>query len=117
MCAGEIRLIRNRFIGVGLAAALMAAGATAQVAPKRPETIGGHPNFNGIWQAMNAASWNLEAHSAQDLPDKFWELGAIAAIPAGKSMLKGGGTIPYLPAALQKRDKNRADWPSADPEA
>jgi hypothetical protein len=109
--------MRNRFIGVALAATLMSAVATAQVTPKRAETIGGHPNFNGVWQAMNTAYWNLEAHPAQDLPDKFWELGAIAAIPAGKSVLKGGGTIPYLPAALEKRNKNRADWPSADPEA
>ncbi len=26
--------------------------------------INGKPNFNGIWQAMNTAHWNLEAHPA-----------------------------------------------------
>jgi hypothetical protein len=78
-------------------------------------TIGGHPNFNGIWQAMNSAYWNLEAHNAQAL-DEFWKLGAIASIPAGKSVVRGG-TIPYLPAALEQRNKNRADWPKQDPEA
>ena len=28
-----------------------------------------------------------------------------------------GGTIPYLPEALAKRNENRANWPAADPEA
>ena len=28
-----------------------------------------------------------------------------------------GGTIPYLPAAVAKRDENRAGWPKTDPEA
>jgi hypothetical protein len=44
-------------------------------------------------------------------------LGAIAAIPAGKSVIRGDGKIPYLPAALAQRDKNRATWPADDPEA
>ena len=65
---------------------------------------------------MNTAWWNLEAHSAQALDD-FWQMGAIAAIPAGTSVIRGGGPIPYLPEALQKRNDNRANWPQADPEA
>mgnify|MGYP003350513519 CR=1 FL=1 len=65
---------------------------------------------------MNTANWNLEAHSAEAI-DTFWGLGAIAAIPAGKSQIKGGGTIPYLPAALAQRNKNRAAWPFEDNEA
>jgi hypothetical protein len=109
---------RNRFFGAILTAALMSSAlissSTAQEL-KRPDTIGGHPNFNGIWQAMNTAYWNLEAHSAEAL-DAFWGLGAIAAIPAGKSVVRGG-TIPYLPEALEQRNKNRAGWPATDPEA
>lgn len=111
--------MRNRFIGAIMAAALLvAAGTQAAHAQQldRPATIGTHPNFNGVWQALNTANWNLEAHSAEPLDD-FWRLGAIAGIPAGKSMLRGGGTIPYLPDALAKRDENRANWPKADPEA
>jgi hypothetical protein len=81
----------------------------------RPERIAGKPNFNGIWQAMGTAYWNLEGHSAMAL-DRFWELGAIAAIPAGQSVVVGG-EIPYKPEALAKRDENRAGWPAADPEA
>lgn len=86
--------------------------------PARPAAVLGHPNFNGIWQALNTAYWNLEAHSAEGPTSKdFWQLGAIAGIPAGQSVLKGGGTIPYLPEALKKRDENRSNWPQADPEA
>jgi hypothetical protein len=110
--------MRNRFFGAILMAALMSSALSSSARaqePKRPETIGGHPNFNGIWQALNTANWNLEAHSAANI-DNFWELGAIASIPAGKSVVRDG-TIPYLPAALEQRDKNRANWPAADPEA
>src|SRR5512143_2270481 len=108
------RQMRNRFIGAFFLAALMSSAWGQQA--QRPATIGGHPNLNGIWQALNTAYWNLEAHSAQGLDD-FWGLGAIAAIPAGKSVITGDGKIPYLPAALQQRDKNRSLWPAADPEA
>lgn len=82
---------------------------------ERPARVGGRPNLNGIWQALNTAYWNLEAHSAEDLKP-FWQLGAIAAIPAGTSVVRGG-TIPYRPEALAKRNDNRAKWPAADPEA
>jgi len=98
-----------------LAFALLATLPATAVAQQQPERIEGKPNLNGIWQAMNTAYWNLEAHSAEALPD-FWQLGAIAAIPAGQSVV-GGDTIPYLPAAREKRDENRAGWPATDPEA
>ena len=123
--------MRNRFIGVFAMAALMSVAQAQQTQPggqakqakagqaqpgQRPATIGGHPNLNGIWQALNTAYWNLEAHSAQGLDD-FWGLGAIASIPAGKTVIKGDGKIPYLPKALEQRDKNRSQWPASDPEA
>jgi hypothetical protein len=98
----------------GAAAALIAAAAGAQ-AQDRPERIGGEPNLNGVWQAMNSAHWNLEAHSAEQLED-FWQLGAVGAIPAGLSVVEGG-EIPYLPAAVAQRDANGAGWPMDDPEA
>ncbi|MDG2175075.1 MAG: hypothetical protein P8M72_02905 [Gammaproteobacteria bacterium] len=79
-------------------------------------TLDDRPNLNGVWKALNTAHWNLEAHSAQALDD-FWQMGAIAAIPAGKSVLKDGGSIPYLPDALAQRDTNRDNWPQEDPEA
>lgn len=93
----------------------------ASVAPAQkldhPAKISGHPNFNGIWQALNTAYWNLEGHSVEGFPKEFGQLGAIGVIPAGSSVLRGGGPIPYLPEALKQRNENRAQWPEADPEA
>jgi hypothetical protein len=111
--------LHNRFIrAIVTAATMLFAGGAAQAQqPNRPATISGHPNFNGIWQALNTAYWNLENHSVEGFSKDFWQLGAIAVIPAGKSVLKGGGAIPYLPEALKKRDENRSKWPAADPEA
>jgi hypothetical protein len=74
----------------------------------------GKPNLNGIWQAMNSANWNLEAHPAAKIESQ-WELGALFNIPAGQSVV-AEGAIPYLPQALQVRDKFRAEWPKSDPE-
>jgi hypothetical protein len=115
---GKNRL-QNRFIRMIVTGTIVFAGATAIPAQQlnRQATISGHPDFNGIWQALNTAYWNLEAHSVEGLSQDFWQLGAIAVIPAGRSVLRGGGTIPYLPEALKKRDENRSKWPAADPEA
>jgi hypothetical protein len=81
----------------------------------RSTRIAGHPDLNGIWQALNTAYWNLEDHSAEGLKE-FAALGAIAAIPAGRSVVREGA-IPYRPEAVAKRNENRAKWPAADPEA
>ena len=85
------------------AAGLLAACQPTAQAPTEPAgpqlpRIADKPDFNGVWQAIGTAHWNLEDHSASALSD-FWQLGAIAAIPAGQSVVEGG-TIPYLPAAL-----------------
>lgn len=110
------RLIRT----IAAAAMILCAGSSVRAqALNHPATIAGHPNFNGIWQALNTANWNLEGHSVAPFSKdaaEFWQLGAIAVIPAGKSVVRGGA-IPYLPAALKKRDENRSHWPEADPEA
>jgi hypothetical protein len=99
----------HSFLGAFLILALNAAPAYADVPRLR-----GKPNLNGIWQAVNSANWNLEAHPAQKI-DSQWELGALFSIPAGKSVVVGG-KIPYLPEALKTRDKLRAEWPKSDPE-
>ncbi len=85
-----------------LAVVAVGLGPTALTQEReRPDRIAGKPNLNGIWQALNTAHWNLEGHSAAAL-EEFWELGAIAAMPAGQSVVVGG-EIPYLPGALAKR--------------
>jgi hypothetical protein len=74
---------------------------------------GGKPNLNGLWQAMTAAYWDLEDHSAQAGP--VIELGAIGAIPAGRGIVEGGA-IPYKPDALAKKKENYANRLKLDPE-
>ena len=119
--------MRNALIATALAAAATlpiegqqsarAGGAGRGAAPAaRPDRIAGHPNLNGIWQAVNTANWNLEDHSASATP--FWQLGALFAVPPGQSVIvDNNGTIPYTPEGLKKRQENLAGWPKSDPEA
>jgi len=97
------------------AAAVLLAGASGALAQDR---IGGKPNFNGVWQVMNTADYNLEPHSASDNSVAAISRlqGALAATPAGLGVVEGG-TIPYKPEALAEREANRRDAPGWDPEA
>ena len=61
-----------------------------------------HPDLSGIWQAVNAASWNVEDHNAED------------GVPAGLSVVVGG-TIPYRDDALAQRQENYENRMSDDP--
>src|SRR5579859_3037714 len=70
---------------------------------KPPRTADGKPDFNGIWQAMNTANWDLQGHSAQ--AGQVVSLGATGAEPPGIGVVEGG-EIPYLPAAAQKKKEN-----------
>ena len=106
---------QGSLVSLLVAALVLAAAPFGAGAQNRPARVGGKPNLNGIWQAMNTAYWNLEGHAATPLND-FWRLGSIGSIPAGQSVVKEG-KIPYLPEALAKRDENRAGWPKTDPEA
>jgi hypothetical protein len=96
---------------------------------RRPTRIAGHPNFSGIWQALNEADWDLEAHHA--FPGFVWEqgvhskalvpsapalpLGTIGAVPGSIGVVEGG-TIPYTPEALKQKLDNKANWLDRDPE-
>jgi hypothetical protein len=100
---------------IGLASVACApASDEAEPAEMGGDRISGHPNMSGVWQAMNTANWNLEAHSAEAI-DEFWQLGSLAAIPAGRSVVVEG-QIPYRADATAQRDANQAGWPKADPE-
>ncbi len=77
-----------------------------------PRTADEKPDFNGIWQAIGSAHWDVEPHAADFSP--LVELGAIGAIPAGLGIVQGGG-IPYTSQARAKAQENRADWLSLDP--
>ena len=81
-----------------------AAGFGQTAAYRAPRTADGHPDLQGIWQAMNRAVWNIQDHSA--------ELG----VPAGRGVVEGN-ELPYLPAALARRQENFAKRATEDPEA
>lgn len=97
----------------GLILALAFCTAAGHASAQIPR-LGDRPDLNGIWQAMNSANWNLEAHPAEKIESQ-WELGALFSIPAGQSVVVEG-TIPYLPEALEVREEHRANWPESDPE-
>ena len=98
---------------VSLAACTDFAIGYGQEGFRAPRTAHGTPDLSGIWQANNTANWNLEAHAAEKGP--MFQLGATFSVPPGLGVVDGG-EIPYLPAALEKRNANRKDWVKLDPE-
>jgi hypothetical protein len=89
-------------------------GAAAQAQTYRaPRTADGKPNLNGIWQALNEANWDLEAHAASQGP--VLALGAQFSVPPGVGVVEGGA-IPYKPEALAKKKENFANRTKEDPE-
>ena len=94
--------------------AIFLLGFSLQVAAQTtiPRTTDGNPDFNGIWQALGSANWDIEPHAADFGP--VVELAAIGAIPAGLG-IGSGGEIPYTVAARAQQQANKADWLALDP--
>ncbi len=91
----------------------VAASCLAQTETYKPSrTSSGHPDLNGIWQALGASHWNIEDHAAYEAA--IVESGAQGAAPAGIGVLKGG-EIPYQSWARKKRDENFRDRVNLDP--
>jgi hypothetical protein len=104
-----------RIAGMAAVLALAALPAAAQTAPYRaPRMADNHPNLNGIWQAMNTANWDLRGHAAA--MGRVVALGSEDAMPPGLGVIDGGEEIPYLPAAMAKRNQNFANRLKDDPE-
>ncbi|TDJ36376.1 MAG: hypothetical protein E2O61_07410 [Gammaproteobacteria bacterium] len=80
--------------------------------PVTARDVYGHPDLNGIWQAMGSAHWDIEAHAARSGP--IVNLGALGAISGGLSIVEGG-EIPYQPWARTRQQENLADWLARDP--
>ena len=98
-----------------------------QVVPACAQAASGKPNLNGVWQVLNTANYDLEAHAARPamalregplgpVPAKeVLALGAVGAVPAGLGVVEGG-PIPYKPQALQRKLENQKRWLERDPE-
>src|SRR5262245_55308796 len=106
-------------IGAALMAGLIVsrvstkAQAPAAQTYRASRTVDGKPNLNGIWQALNEANWDLEAHAAAQGP--VFALGAQFSIAPGIGVVDGG-TIPYKPEALAKKKENFTNRLKLDPE-
>ena len=95
-------------------------------------TADGKPNFNGVWQALNEANWDLQAHDARPgmvTQKGVYEydyasvpaapvvaLGAAAGVPASLCVVQGDGQIPYKPEAAAIKQQNSENWIDRDPE-
>ena len=64
-------------------------------------TAEGKPDFNGVWQALNTAAWDIQDHS-----------GALG-VPPGQGVVEGN-EIPYQPWAAAKKQENFAKRATAD---
>jgi hypothetical protein len=79
-----------------------AAARPAATARTIPRTTDGKPNLQGIWQARNRASYDLQDHAAR------------YGMPAGKGVVEGR-EIPYQPWAAAKKLENYTNRQTADP--
>ena len=118
--------IKTVAVALLVGVAVIPAGAQAQ-AYRAPRVAGGTPDLNGIWQALNEANYDLEAHMARaalqlragpygPVPAaSVLALGAVGAVPPGLGVLEAG-EIPYLPEAAKKKKDNQEHWLERDPE-
>ena len=119
MLAGAAAIVTAVLLSVvARPAAVQAQGAAQVPTPGEwprftvPRMADGHPNLNGIWQALGTADYNLEDHEAQAGPHPEL-MGAYSGEPAGQSVVEGG-VIPYRPEALAKRKQNFDNRMKAD---
>jgi hypothetical protein len=133
----KVQMMRAVAIGIGgaIVGALIAVAAipvagqgSATAAYRAPRAPDGHPDLNGVWQALGEAHFDLEAHLARPALSlragpfgpvpaaPVLALGAVGSVPPGMGVVDGGGSIPYKPEALATRNENREHWIERDPE-
>jgi hypothetical protein len=103
------------------------AAAGQGQAYRAPRLADGKPDLNGIWQALNEANYDVQAHMARPAmalragpygpvpAATVLALGAVGAVPPGIGVVDGG-EIPYQPSAAKKKQENQGNWLTADPE-
>ena len=115
--------------GVTAAAVTIFSGpeVTGQARAGTVPRLNGKPDLNGIWQTINTANWDIQAHSAKPalamrpgpvapIPAKeVLAFGAVGAIPSGLGVVEGD-ELPYTPEGLKKKLENQANWLTRDPE-
>ena len=96
--------------------ALPVAGQAQAYRP--PRLADGHPDLNGIWQAINEANYDIQMHVARPalalregpygpVPDTpVLALGAVGAVPPGVGVVDGD-ELPYRPEALTTKRENQ----------
>jgi hypothetical protein len=77
----------KRTVTAVAAATAVGVIALAQPAPVVPRGAGDKPDLNGIWQALNEANYDLEAHAAR--PAMALRPGPYGPIPAAPVLALG----------------------------
>src|SRR5437016_11672235 len=113
-------------VGAVLAVAFMPVAGQAPVY-RAPRTASGKPDLNGVWQALNEANYDIQAHTARPAmalrsgpygpvpAAPVLALGAVGSVPPGLGVVEGD-EIPYQPDALATKMQHQEYWLTADPE-
>jgi len=89
-------------IASGPASGQVRTGAAPAYEP--PRTADGKPDFQGVWQVLNTAAWDIQDHAAR------------LGVPAGHGVVEGND-IPYQPWAAAKKKENFEKRLTDDPVA
>ena len=92
------------------------ARRAGQAAPPAGRAADGKPDFSGIWQALNEANWDLQAHEAR--PAAVMQQGvypyAYAQVPAAPVLagryLTVGMDVPQGTSALRNSTRSVGLW-------